>query len=245
MAFIFNKFIVHILIGVSLGVLNAVLLRKSKFRFFRFGGYDPISWGNTGRWLLWYSIFALPFEFVTSTLTNEMYLEFGLSAVQAILLTFGLFVVDRVAMMFEPEERWRPKSPSAISVNTSKPALAEPNDSYKTGHTQEAAIVANSIATKETAPVTSAVNPADTSWFKKNVDAATERLGEVPKGFFKKIRTAVSESQRAARESLEARRMAHEEKRIELERAHEAEARRLADEKAKRLDRLRDLTRGH
>lgn len=109
MRFLIDVALVHFLIGAGLGIGAVVLFQYQKRRrpIFRFGGNDPLSGGEKRFWMLW-GLCAFGFELITSFHpTVSLYLELGLSAIEAFFLTLGLFVIDRAAMMFEPESNWK------------------------------------------------------------------------------------------------------------------------------------------
>ncbi len=102
LATLWNEFILHMFVGAGIAAAAVVLLLRSHRRrpIFRFG---PLPWGTWGNWLSWYC-FAVAFEFITSFLTSRIYQEFALSMFQAVGFTIGMFLVDRIAMLFlEPE----------------------------------------------------------------------------------------------------------------------------------------------
>ena len=80
--------------------------RGRRRRFFRFGGDGPFSIGTKRRWIGWY-LFGYVFEVITSFwLAPYIYWEIAASIFQAAIFTLGLFVMDRIAMMFEPKGFW-------------------------------------------------------------------------------------------------------------------------------------------
>lgn len=107
---LFNEWLLHFFVGGGFGFFAVVLFRYFGRRrpIFRFGGDDPVSIGDKSKWLLWY-VTVCAFELGTSFFTNRLYLEFALSIFQATGGTIALFLVDRIAMMFEPQSYWMPK----------------------------------------------------------------------------------------------------------------------------------------
>ena len=107
--FFFNQAFLHLSIGCGLGIAIVVFFSfKGRRRpFFRFGGESRFSLVVKKSWMLWYLV-AYVFEFLTSFLRgvgDRMYVELALSIYQALFVTLGLFIIDRLASIFvEPEE---------------------------------------------------------------------------------------------------------------------------------------------
>lgn len=105
-----QEFIVHFGIGFGLCIVLVIYCsnQNKRRRAFRFGGDSPLNFGTKTRWISWF-ILAYIFEFATSLhpgIGAKIYIEMALSLYQACAFTLGLFVSDRLGMMFEPASFW-------------------------------------------------------------------------------------------------------------------------------------------
>lgn len=93
----------HFCIGIGLALTYAIRCRIRSYdrTLFRFGGTDALTMGDRSRWGRWY-VLAYGFEFFTSFLVGKhLYLEMALSLFEAGALTIGLFIVDRIMLLWE------------------------------------------------------------------------------------------------------------------------------------------------
>lgn len=212
----------HFFIGIGLCLLFVTLFWKYNRRrpnhFFRFGGDSPVSIGNKSRWLTWY-LFSLTFEIATSFIVPALYREFALSIFEAVVMTFGLFITDRIAMMFEPEEYW--------------------NLAYKQGATK----VSNEAVTPEaiTNEKPQETIPQPKSWIKKKEERVAEGIKETAGEIKETMNDASSASRgwfnggmRVFQNVRENRRKRKEEKKLQRE-----------AERQQALDKFKDLTRNN
>src|SRR3989344_7706440 len=123
-----NTILTHFGIGAGLAVITVAFFwrRQRRRPIFRFGGDDPISFGSQAPWVRWI-IISYFFEVLSSLHPGlNLYKELALSALEAVALTFGLFLVDRVAMIFvEPESHWKVKS---IRKESAGPAVTNSSE---------------------------------------------------------------------------------------------------------------------
>lgn len=178
---LFNEFILHFIIGVGLATFLVVLFARMKKRrpVFRFGGGDVVSWGTSSNWMVWY-LFAFGFEFITSFLTHRLYTEVALSVFQAFAFAGGLFLVDRVSMMFEPESYWKPGLKSNVLDIKAVPAPAP----------------APVLVESTPAPALPEAKP-DTSWFSRKFRSAYRDVASIP--------AAISSERRASADAARAK----------------------------------------
>jgi hypothetical protein len=109
-------FAIFLFIGIGVGTMAVIFFRFIDRRrpVFRFGGDDPFSWGEKKKWALWL-VFGYCFAFITTfkLFTSSgtiLYGEIALSIIEGPLITVGLFLIDRIAMLFvEPEADWHPE----------------------------------------------------------------------------------------------------------------------------------------
>lgn len=102
---LWDQLFLHFWVGVSVALLCGlpIWFKGRKRYFLHFKGDDPVSLGDSKLWIIWY-ILALAFELTTSFMTHRLYVEVALSAFQAVTVTMGAYVVDRLLMMFEAPE---------------------------------------------------------------------------------------------------------------------------------------------
>lgn len=103
-------FVVHFFIGFGPCVAWSIYcsVQNKRRRIFRFGGDTPLSFGSKIRWSLWFML-GYVFAFGSSCHPNigaRMYVEMALSLYQALAITLGLFIADRLGMIFEPASYW-------------------------------------------------------------------------------------------------------------------------------------------
>ncbi|MBI4991716.1 MAG: hypothetical protein HZB99_00670 [Candidatus Harrisonbacteria bacterium] len=155
----------HFFIGVTLAVLTVTVCyyygkRRTLLRF------GPLILGTKMHWIGYYLV-ALVFEVATSFhwgVGARLYAELALSPFQAVGLTLGLFLVDRLAMMLvEPQSDWRPES------SGTPPALPEN--------------VPPVVSQQPPAPVEQETPPVDDStWLKNIVKGLADGVGSLVNG---------------------------------------------------------------
>ncbi len=121
-----GQLFLHFFVGFALSLLVALpWLKAGKRRYiFHFGGNHALTLGFKNLWFLWY-IVALGIEVGTSMLTHKIYVEWALSPFQAMAFTCGAFILDRLAMMWEPTNFYGSSSnfadlPSVIDIAPQK-----------------------------------------------------------------------------------------------------------------------------
>jgi hypothetical protein len=161
MQYLVAEFILHFFVGVGACTLVSVWFghRDQRRPIFRFGGDDPMSLGKRSNWVGWY-IFSLIFEMISSFFIGpSLYRELALSIYQATAMTLGMFLVDRIAMMVEPEKHWLSKKEKAL---------------VEIRATEQPAVV-----THETPAVAPQETGKDESWIEKKIDSAQEAVQSV------------------------------------------------------------------
>ncbi|QQG45257.1 MAG: hypothetical protein HYW89_04660 [Candidatus Sungiibacteriota bacterium] len=227
MKYLLNVFLVHLGIGLGFSLASIFFFkyRHKRRPIFRFGGNDPFSWGDKNKWLLWWIIaygIANGFEVVTGFRLNmSLYLELALLALGATAFTLGLFLMDRMAMIFfEPESHWKPKSEerpvSRVVEEKKAEVVAEPQELKQV-----------EVVLTEKLPEPIAAPEEDKSWFSKNVGRAAESVSSSSDSLLRKvgksvgsglggIKSGFSEVFAERRKTREDRRRAEEEKRQEI-----------------------------
>ncbi len=132
-----NELFTHFLIGVGVAVFVVVFCqyRDMERKILRFGGDSPFTLGDKKRWMSLY-LLSCVFEFLSSFhwgVGPRLYVELAFSVVESAFLTSGLFVVDRVAMIFlEPEAHWKPvpKNPPPTASAVPEPETISSKGSW-------------------------------------------------------------------------------------------------------------------
>lgn len=224
---IMNYLLIHFMWGITLAcVVHFVFFRNRKWRPFRFGGESPFSLGQKNKWLVWFGA-AFVLEQITSMwFGDKIYYELAMSGIEAIAFTVGLFLVDRVAMMLEPEELWMPKPTLPVNVDV-MPTLSEPAAS-KAENKEQSNLKTKTWAEEKIEKTARELNAAAGNVKDKaneaisGIDSETkEKVSEVAAG----ISNGISGYFAARRAKAEA-----------LQKSKE-------DETKKRIDRFRDLTK--
>ncbi len=122
-----REFLIHFFVGF--GPCIALIIYCSnqgkRRKSFRFGGDSPLNFGTKTRWISWFTL-AYIFEFVTSLhpgIGARIYIEMALSLYQACAATLGLFVADRLGMMFEPASYWVIENSKTNNVSKTSEAI--------------------------------------------------------------------------------------------------------------------------
>ena len=196
---LFNEWLLHFFVGGGFGFFTVMFFRYFGRRrpIFRFGGDDPVSIGDKSKWMLWY-VTVCAFELGTSFFTNRLYLEFALSIFQATGGTIALFLIDRFAMMFEPQNYWMSKRIDqrvplvttvppegkefkGISEDHSLFMVPEKNETVMANHKKDGSplsfVEAETIDDFDVRP--------DMSWFRERVVGAQERTESGWRNFLK------------------------------------------------------------
>lgn len=110
MNIVLQEFLIHFFVGFGPCTVLIVYCNHQgkRRRSFRFGGESPLAFGSKTRWVTWF-LLAYVFEFVTSlhpAIGARIYVEMALSLYQAGAAILGLFIADRLGMMFEPASYW-------------------------------------------------------------------------------------------------------------------------------------------
>ncbi|MDO8496801.1 MAG: hypothetical protein Q7S43_05120 [bacterium] len=139
-----NDLFTFILIGMGFGVFNLLLhwfinqrlamngKPALKRKFLTFGGDHPLSIGNKINWSAIYIscyAFALLQSWHLGVGPGRLYVEIALSMPQALFMTFGLFIVDRMEFLFRflfDAVEGVPKTINPATVQPSLPPAVSP-----------------------------------------------------------------------------------------------------------------------
>lgn len=235
---LFDVFLTHFAIGFGFCLAVVIFFRHCNRRrpILRFGGDDPFSWGDKKRWRTWIlSAYAVEVLF---SLHPQMHLsrELALSAPEALSLTLGLFLVDRIAMIFfEPESHWKIQRPKEGASLTAKPDNVKIVDAPKAEEPKGlTAPVASEVIAEDVPSV------EDKSWFAKNVEQAAHSVSSSSGSFLGKIGKSIGSGLRGIKSGLfeivVERRKAKEGRR-------QAQKEKEAEERRRKLERFEELTR--
>lgn len=251
MGYLLEVLLTHFAIGAGFCAAAVIFFKRAEKRrfLFRFGGDHPLSLGTKFEWMRWLLIAYIGEVISSFHPTVAIYKELALSSVEAVGATVGLFVIDRIAMMFfEPESHWRPQAKVGAAVEV-LPA-PEPKDAKgKEIVAPTPVAVLPPAAGIPTGTVERAPGGGDGTWAEENVRAAEEavasaahevanKVSSTTRGVGSRMGAVISGMGESVRGVFALRRKSIEDKRA----AGEAKRREDEDARQRRMD---DLRRKH